>query len=131
MRPSNEREWRPEQTRMPFVEMNGSQFTLRNVRDCNYVTSDDFVVNYHDRTIDLSQIQSVDFIVVPFKETPILAHTMLSFGLDDGTYLAVSVEVRKEIGESFSSLGGIGRRYEIIYVMGEERDLIRVRTEIS
>jgi len=76
----------------------------------------------------LEQIQSVDFIVVPFKNTPKLAHTMLSFGLNDGTYLALSVEVRKERGEKYSAVLGVGRQYELIYVLSDERDVIRLRS---
>ena len=70
-----------------------------------------------------------DFIVVPFKDAPNLAHTMLSFGFDDGHYLAVSVEVRLEEGESYSPVKGALRQYEIMYVVADERDLIQLRTQ--
>ena len=126
--PSNDRDWKPEFATLPIAEIDERQYTLRNIRNCNYVTADDYVVNYYDRQIVLDQIQSVDFIVVPFKETPKLAHTMISFGLDDGSYLAVSVEVRKERGEEFNALMGVGRQYELIYVLSDERDVIRLRS---
>lgn len=126
--PSNDRDWKPEQAVMPFAEVHGTQYVVHNIRNCTYHSADDYVVEYSDRLIDLSQIQSVDFIMVPFKKTPSLAHTMLSFGLDDGTYLVVSVEVRKEKGESYNALAGLARKYELMYVVGEERDLIRLRT---
>ena len=129
LRPSNDRDWKPEQAAMPFAEIEGSKYTLKNIRNCSYVTVDDYVVDYQQRTIDLGDIESVDFIVVPFLDNALLAHTMLSFGLRDGTYLAVSVEVRKEKGEEYSSIGGFQRKYEIMYVLGDERDLIRVRTK--
>jgi hypothetical protein len=128
LRPSNNRDWKPEQASMPFAEIHGSQYKLKNIRNCSYVSVNDYVVGYEERTIDISDIQSVDFIVVPFLDNPLLAHTMLSFGFRDGSYLAVSVEVRKEKGEEYSSIGGFQRKYEIIYVLGDERDLIRVRT---
>lgn len=129
LRPSNTRDWTPEQAALPFAEINGSHYVLRNIRDCNYLTNEDFVVNYSDRAIDLSQVQSVDFIVVPFKPKSALAHTMLSFGLDDGSYLGMSVEVRKEKKETYHPVSGVLNKYELMYVLGDERDLIRLRTK--
>lgn len=114
---------------MPFVEADGQQYTLKNIRNCNYVTADDYVVDYYDRQISIEQIQSVDFIVAPFVKAPKLAHTMFSFGLSDGSYIAVSVEVRKELGEKYSPILGLAKQFELIYVLSDERDVIRLRTE--
>lgn len=125
--PSNDRQWLADQAQTPRADIDGQRYQLHNVRNCNYLSTEDYVVNYYDREIYLPQIQSVDFIVVPFLKTDRLAHTMVSFGLDDGTYLAVSVEVRKEIGEGYSAIKGFGPSYELIYVIGDERDLIGVR----
>ena len=127
--PSNNRDWTPEVATVPFAEISGPQYTLRNIRNCNYVTAEDYVVEYYDRQIQIDQIQSVDFIVVPFNNTPRLAHTMISFGLNDGSYLAVSIEVRKERGEKYNALLGAGRKFELIYVLSDERDVIRLRTK--
>ena len=127
--PSNDRDWRPEVATVPFAEINGPQIALKNIRNCNYVTEADYVVDYYDRQILIDQIQSVDFIVVPFNGMPKLAHTMMSFGLDDGSYLALSVEVRKERGEKFNALLGTTRKFELIYVLSDERDVIRLRTK--
>jgi hypothetical protein len=73
-------------------------------------------------------LESVDFIMVPFKESTLLGHTMLSFGFAGDEHLAVSVEIRKEAGESFGALKGFFNQYEIMYVVGDERDLIGLRT---
>jgi hypothetical protein len=121
--------WTPEQAVVPFAEIQGTQYHLHNIRDCHYLTSKDFVVNYRDRLIELSQIQTVDFIVVPFKPNSPLAHTMVSFGLDDGSYLCVSVESRRQIGDAYKAIASLTRGYDLIYVLGEERDLIGVRTD--
>jgi len=107
----------------------GQQYNLTNIRNNSYVTEDEYVVAYHDRQIRLDEIQSVDFVVAPFVKAPKLAHTILSFGLDDGSYLAVSVEVRKELGEKYSPVLGLARQYELTYVLSDERDVIRLRTE--
>ena len=127
--PSNNREWSPDQQAVPFARVSGRHYSIQNIRNCNYLTPEDYIVNYYDREILLDQIQSVDFIMVPFNETFKLAHTMLSFGLDDGSYLAVSVEIRKEKGEAFNPLKGLGRQFELMYVLSDERDVIRLRTE--
>ena len=127
--PSNDRDWKPEMATIPYAEIDGPTYTLRNIRNCNYVTESDYVVDYYDRQISIDQIQSIDYIVVPFGRTEKLAHTMMSFGLNDGTYLALSVEVRKERGEKFNPLLGLGRQFELIYVLSDERDVIRLRTK--
>ncbi|NIO42155.1 MAG: DUF4105 domain-containing protein, partial [Burkholderiales bacterium] len=124
--PSNFRDWSPEYARLPRAEMEGTQLTIRNIRDNQYLSEKDFVPRYYDRTIDVDDIQSVDFIVVPFKQMPSMAHTMLSFGLADGSYLGVSAEIRTERGETYSPILGMSNQYEITYVVADERDLLRL-----
>lgn len=126
--PSNDRNWSPEFKTLPSASIEGDQVHIRNIRNINYISDDDFVVKHFDRTIELSDIQSVDFIITPFKKTPAIAHTMLSFGLSDGTYLCLSVEIRNELDEEYSPLLGISNQFELTYVIADEKDLIRVRT---
>ena len=126
--PSNDRVWSPDQAVLPYAIDTGDSLCIRNVRNCQYRAVDDYTVDYYDKYVDLSKVETVDFIVCPFQGVPILAHTMLSFGLGNGEYLAVSVEIRKEKGEAFSPLKGSLRQYEIMYVIGDERDLVKLRT---
>ena len=128
LQPSNDRDWIAELHTPAFAEADGDQITLKNIRSNRYLTNDDYVVNHYDRTININQIQSVDYVVVPFNNTPRIAHTLLSFGLDNGTYLGVSVEVRREKGEGYSAWRGLTRQLELMYVLADERDLIGVRT---
>jgi hypothetical protein len=93
------------------------------------LSEDDYVLHYYDEQYELDGIQSVDFVVVPFTNTPSLAHTMMSFGFEDGRYLAVSVEVRLEEGETYSPIAGAMRQFEIMYVVADERDVIKLRTQ--
>jgi len=127
LHPSNYRNWEPNQARLPYAEFDGHRVTVRNVRRCGYLSDKEYVVQYVDRTYDLDKLATVDFIVIPFKQWRALAHTMLSFGFDDGQYVVVSVEVRRERGEEYSFLDGVRRKYEIMYVVGDERDLINLR----
>ena len=125
-KPSNDRQWTSEQAVLPRAKIEGDQVTVHNIRDCRWRSSDDFTLAYYDKTFDLDKLRSVDFIVVPFNESPDLAHTMLSFGFDDD-YLALSVEIRKEHNEAYSPIRGFFQQYEIIYVLASERDVIQKR----
>lgn len=125
--PSNHRDWVPEQALLARADIDGNRLTVHNVRNCRWRRENDPVVEHYDKTFDLDKLRSVDFIVVPFNEAPRLGHTMISFGFDDGEYLAVSVEVRRERGESFSPVGGFFRQFELMYVVADERDLIEKR----
>jgi hypothetical protein len=127
IKPSNKRDWAPELAMLASAEFQGRQVTVRNIRDCRWRSLDDFDLSYADKTFDLDQLTSVDFVVVPFNEMPSLGHTMLSFGFDDGDHLAVSVEIRRERGEAFSAAKGFFRQYELIYVVASERDVIQRR----
>ena len=130
--PSNVRNWEPDQATLPYAEFHGNQVIAHNVRNCKYFDQDTFVVNYEDRTYDLTHLKAVDFIMAPFADMPRLAHTMLSFEFapPDGPtqHLAVSIEIRKEAGETYSAWKGSARQYELMYVLADERDVVQLRT---
>jgi len=128
IKPSNAREWSPDQAVLPRAEVNGDQVTVRNIRNCSYRTTQDYDVAYYDRTFDLGALESVWFVVEPFDGTPGAAHTFLSFGFKSGQYVAISVEIRKEKGESYSPIRALFRQYELTYVIGDENDLIKLRS---
>lgn len=128
LQPSNERNWLPNMSVLPYAEFESEQITVRNIRNCTYLSADEYVVHRYDRTFDLSELKTVDFIMVPFNDAPSLAHTMMSFGFGNGQYLGVSVEVRLEEGEAYSPFLGVMNQFEILYVVADERDLIRLRT---
>lgn len=128
--PSNYRNWRPDLAVLPYAEIGSDKIKIYHVRDCNYRTEEDYDVRHRDLEFALSDVRSVDFIVVPFKNSPALAHTMLSFGLSNGTQIAVSVEGRLEQGEEYSAIGGSFDGFELTVVIGTERDLIGLRTEV-
>lgn len=128
LKASNFRDWSPEFTQISRMSREGDRITIDKVRNNIYMTETDFVLEYYERTFELEQIRSVDFVVVPFGSAPLLAHTMLSFGLDDGTQLVISVEIRTEKGEKYSPILGMSNQYEISYVVADERDVIRLRT---
>jgi len=130
--PSHFRDWAPEQAVLPTADFHGNRVTIQNVRNCQYFASDVYLVDYYEKTFDVSAVRAVDFIVVPFERTPLLAHTMLSFEIvgPDGKldHLAVSVETRKEKQETYGPVRGSARQYELMYVLADERDAIQQRT---
>ncbi len=130
VKPSNDRPWKANLAVLPSARFRGDRVKVYNVRNCSYLDEDTYVLNYDDRTYRLSDLETLDFVVCPFKDLTSLAHTMLSFGFRDGQYLAVSVEVRLEEGESYSTVGGLMRQFEIMYVVADERDVMRLRTEV-
>jgi hypothetical protein len=127
--PANDRPWSADQERLPEPRIEGQRVTIANVRNFAYRGAGDFDAHWEPRSYDLSRIESLWFVVEPFSGFPGAAHTFLSFGFAGGDYLAVSVEIRKERGESFSPWKGLYRNYELMYVFGDERDLIQLRTE--
>lgn len=124
---SNDRDWQPEVARTPHATFNGDMMTIHNVRNFDYRTETDFDARWETRSYDLRKLDSVDVIAVYWAGKAI-AHVMLSFGFAGKDYLAVSIETRKEKGESYSTLAGFFRQYELYYVVADERDVIRVRT---
>lgn len=129
VRPSLSRDWMPDQAVLPHAEIHGDVVNISNIRNVKYRSTTDYDVHYYDKTFDLSKLNSVWYVVEPFSGHGAgAAHTFLSFGFEGGDYLAISVEIRKEKGESFSPLRGLLRQYEIMYVVADERDVIKLRT---
>lgn len=126
-RPSNDRTWNADQARVATAEIAGDVVHVRNLRNAFYRSTTDFDVSWEERSYDLAQLESVWFVVEPFDDWRGPAHTFLSFGFANGDYVAISVEIRKEQGESFSPWLGLLRQYELTYVIGDERDLIGLR----
>ena len=126
LRPSNERDWQPEVARLAYATINGDLVTVHNIRNFDYRTETDFTPAYYVRTYDLNKLDSADLVAV-YWMGPAIAHLFISFGFDDD-HVAVSIEARKEKGEGYSSAKGFFRQYELYYVVADERDVIRVRT---
>lgn len=122
--------WRADMLILPYVEFRGDEVVLRNVRNCVYRTESDYDVRHYDMRFRLDAVRTVDFLVVPFKESDLLAHTMLSFGLDDGRHFIISVEARIGQDQDYSAVAGTTRRFPLMYIIGDERDLILLRAKV-
>ncbi|HLK12148.1 MAG TPA: DUF4105 domain-containing protein [Candidatus Binatia bacterium] len=125
--PRADRDWQPDVARLPSAEIRGDLLTVHNVRDFAYRSEADFRQRWETRTYDLSQIRGVDLFLCFWGPT-LVAHTIMSWEFTDGQHLAVSIETRKERGEEYSALRGFFRQYELYYVVADERDVVRLRT---
>jgi Domain of unknown function (DUF4105) len=124
--PSHDRPWRPEVAMMPRAFIDGDRVRLTGVRDFDYRSRDDFTVRYQEREVLLSHLTALDFYVSYFMAGPV-GHTFLSFIFDNAPPLSISIETRPEIGEAFAPIASLFKQFELIYVVGDERDLVGVR----
>lgn len=127
--PSNNRPWRKDVALLPHAEINGHLVTIHNIRNFDYRTTTNFDVRYYDKTYDLDKLRSVDFFMSFWAPMP-FCHTMVSFGFEDGNYLCVSIETRPTENQGYSPLAACFKQFELIYVAADERDAIRLRTNI-
>lgn len=127
---SNDRDWRIDQAVPAEASRSGDRLVVKNVRNFRYRSADEFTPAYYDSEFDLKELRSVWYVVEPFSTWQGAAHTFVSFGFSGERYLAISIELRKEKGEDFSAIRGMFRQYELIYVVGDERDLIGLRANV-
>ena len=125
--PSHDRPWRPEVAVMPRAVIDGDRVRIIGVRNFDYRSRDDFTVRYDEREVQLSHLTALDFYVSYWSEGPV-GHTFVSFIFDNAPPLSISIETRPEVGEGFDPIASLFKQFELIYVVGEERDLVGVRT---
>jgi hypothetical protein len=125
---SNTRNWEREVARAPYATMEGDLITIHDIRNFNYRTEKDFDAVYYNKTFDLTKLDSADLIAVYWMGEAV-AHVMMSFGFQGKDFISFSIETRKEQGEDYSTIKGFFKQYELIFIAGDERDLIRVRTD--
>ncbi|RPJ45629.1 MAG: DUF4105 domain-containing protein [Betaproteobacteria bacterium] len=125
--PSNDRDWHVDMSRLPHVTREGDSIKVHNIRNFDYRSEFDYTPGWYDKSFDLHKLEGVDLVAV-YWMGPAIAHIFVSFAFAGGDHLAVSIEARKEKGEGYSTLKGFFRQYELFYVVADERDVIRLRT---
>ena len=127
--PRQDRDWLPEVSRGVTSEPTRDGLVLlRNIRDFRWSSPTEAVESWYDLTVDPEQITSVDMIMSVW-DSPEIAHTLVSFGFADGRHIAFSGEIRREVGEEFSALGGFFKRFELVLIAAYERDIVHLRTD--
>lgn len=125
--PSHNRNWQQDVAQLPWAEVNGDEITLHHIRNFDYVTETDYIPRWETRTVRLSEITGVD-LFINYWGSPWMAHPIVSFQFANAAPVCFSIETRKEKGETYSAIGGLYRRYELICIAADERDVIRLRT---
>lgn len=118
----------PETSVLPRIVFQEGFVTIKGIRNFRYTSENDFTVNYYDKKIDLGDIQTVDYIISYWTEDRSIAHGFVSFGLKEGTYLAVSIEIRRQVGDEYGIIKGLFKQFQLIYIWADERDIIALRT---
>ncbi len=126
-KPSNNRNWSDDQKILPYAKINDNTAHVYNIRNFKYKTEHDYKKQYYNKTFNLQDIKSVYCILEPFRGVRGAAHTFLSFEFKNNEFIAISIEIRKRVGGKFSPIKGLFRKFEIMYVIGDERDLIGLR----
>jgi hypothetical protein len=126
LRPRQFRDWKPEVSTTAHAEVAGDIVTIHNVRNFDYRTDKDFTPHYETRRLDLRNLRGVD-IFINYWGSPYMAHPIMSFDFGPDGRVCFSIETRPEKGESYSALGGLYRRFELIYIVADERDVVRLR----
>jgi hypothetical protein len=127
--PTNDRLWADDVAQITNGTIDGDRVTLRNVRNFDWRSNSDYTQRWESRSYDLTKLTSVDMIM-SYWDGWAIAHMLISFGFDDGQHVAFSVEVRRRKNETYSELGGFFKRDGLSIIAADERDVVRVRTNI-
>ena len=127
LKPSNEGRWQPDVSRTAWADVQGSEVTIHNLRDCDYRAELDYTCQWLTRTVDLNQIDGLD-LFMNYWGSPLIAHTILSFHVRGEPPVVFSIETRRQMGQTYSALLGFFRQFTLISVVSDERDVVRVRT---
>src|SRR5438094_9904376 len=125
--PTNDSDWQADVAQKAWADIQGDEVTLHNVRNCDYRTETDYTPHWETRTVHISQITGID-LAVDYWGSPWIAHPIASFQFADAPPLCFSIETRKKLGQTYSTIGGLYRQFELIYIVADERDVIRLRT---
>ncbi|HEY0179824.1 MAG TPA: DUF4105 domain-containing protein [Dokdonella sp.] len=127
--PSNGRLWADDVARTARGSVVGDRVVIDDVRDFEWRSDTDYTARWQTRSYDLRRLRSVD-LILSYWGGPAIAHMIVSFGFDDDRYVAFSVEVRREKTEAYSEIGGFFKQFEIAVIAADERDVVRVRTNV-
>jgi hypothetical protein len=126
--PSNDRDWNEDQKILSYAEIDGNLVSIHNIRNFKYASTTDYTVNYYDKTFDLKKISRAWYLVEPFSGIPGSAHTFLTFEFENNQFVAISIEIRKQKNEAFHPIKGLFNQYELMYVIADENDVIKLRS---
>jgi len=125
--PTNDSDWQPDVAQKAWADIQGDEVTFHNVRNCDYRTETEYTPHWETRTVGISQITGID-LAIDYWGSPWIAHPIVSFQFTGAPPLCFSIETRRKVGQTYSAIEGLYRQFELIYIVADERDVIRVRT---
>lgn len=123
---TNDKDWAPDVAHGITGTIDGDRLSVRNLRNFTWRTEADFTEHWEARTYDLSKVRSLDLFLV-YWMGPSIAHTIMSFGFEDGRYLDFSIELRRTKNDQYSAVAGFFKTHELVYIGADERDLMTLR----
>lgn len=131
IKPTHEKDWNIDHAKLPHAEINGDMIKIYNIRNFKYKDETIISPDFYNKTFDLKKLSKVYYVVSHFANFNGIAHTFLSFEFDDDKYISLSIEARRtKKQKEYSLLKGFFKQYEMIYVLGDENDILKVRTNI-
>ncbi len=128
--PDPNQDWAAEHSRVPAVRIEGDKVHVGNVRNFTWRSRSDFTPGFYDRVYDLNALDSMHYVVVPLGNIDGLAHVFVCFGFSDGQHVAVSIEGRRVKDRPYRVIASMFRQYQLLYVVGDERDVVGLRGAI-
>jgi hypothetical protein len=125
--PPANRDWQPDVAQTAWTEKDGDRITIHNLRDFDYETGMPTKPRWETKTVDLRQLQAVD-LFINFWGSTTICHPIVSFQFGPNDHVAFSVETRMAEGQSYSMVRGFFKQYQLVYIVADERDVVRVRT---
>jgi len=127
LKPSQHGDWQPDNAQVASADIDGDHITIHNFRYCSYVTEKDYTCQWETRSFDLANLTGADIFITWWGPT-LIAHPIVSFDFGPQGYVPMSIETRDVVGQSYSAIRGFFRQYALAYIVADERDVVRLRT---
>jgi Domain of unknown function (DUF4105) len=124
---TGKRNWQPDVAETAWTERDGDKITIHNLRNFDYEPGQPAKPRWETKVVDLSQLRGVD-LYINFWGSTLICHPIVSFQFGPTDHVAISVETRMARGQTYSMIRGFFKQFELIYIVADERDVIRVRT---
>jgi hypothetical protein len=133
--PSLDREWDEDVRVLTGVDrLPGGVYRLTQVRNWSYSEDSVSTKAYQPIRYDPADVEALWLYEQELGLGGRIAHTFLVFQFPyqygpTFRWLGLSVETRREVGESYSLVGGVLKRFEVTHIWATEADLVRRRVE--
>ncbi len=120
-------DWQFEVAEIAWAQIDGDEITIHNLRNFDYEPGLPAKPRWESKSVYLSQLRGVD-LFINFWGSTLICHPIVSFQFGASDHVAISVETRMAKGQTYSTVRGFFKQFELAYIVADERDVIRVRT---